>query len=217
MKKLLLVSATPFEIEPLLDFLDAYRKGPASFVYNDLHIDICITKVGMVSTAFELGKLINKTYDLAVNAGVAGCFGELALGEVVNVKTDCFSELGAEDDEDFLSIDEMGFGQQQVEVLNPFHNKLIGKLPVVKGITVNTVHGRESSINAIVKALSPDVESMEGAAFLYAANAFGWKALQLRAISNKVERRNKNNWRMALAVKNLNEVLVELIKEFSSH
>ncbi len=60
-----------------------------------------------------------------------------------------------------------------------------------------------------------DVETMEGAAFILAANAFNWRAIQLRAISNKVEKRNKDNWQMALAIKNLNHVVVELLQNLN--
>jgi len=35
--------------------------------------------------------------------------------------------------------------------------------------------------------------------------------LALRAISNKVERRNKNNWKIALALNNLSEKLKEVL------
>src|SRR4051812_31459259 len=99
MKQLLLVSATAFEIEPLVLFLREYRVPETGhFRYGNLDVEICITKVGMVNTAFELGKRVGKRYDVVVNAGVAGSFGKQALGEVVNVTADCFSELGAEDD-----------------------------------------------------------------------------------------------------------------------
>jgi len=53
---------------------------------------------------------------------------------------------------------------------------------------------------------------MEGAAFLYACLLEGISCLQIRAISNKVERRNKDNWDIKLAVKNLTEKSLEIIK-----
>ena len=42
------------------------------------------------------------------------------------------------------------------------------KLPAVRGITVNTVHGNERSIADTVRRFDPQVESMEGAGFMYA-------------------------------------------------
>jgi futalosine hydrolase len=215
MKKLLLVSATPFEIEPVLQFLDVYKKSPGHFIYGKLSVEVCITKAGMVATAFELGRLNGKNFDMAINAGVAGSFGKHVLGEVLHVTEDCFSELGAEDDTRFLSIDEIGLGEQRIKGLHPLKNKIIDRLQKAKGITVNTVHGNEASIEKAIGRYTPDTESMEGAAFFYAANAYGWEAAQIRAISNKVEKRNKASWQMGLAIKNLNEVLIELFKDLS--
>ena len=65
----------------------------------------------MTATAFALGReLATNQYDLAINLGIAGSFDRnIALGEVVEVTDDRFSELGAEDDEAFLTIDEAGF------------------------------------------------------------------------------------------------------------
>jgi len=216
MVKILLVSATVFEIEPTLLFLEHYKSGkPHTFIFGKLEIETCITKVGMVNTAFELGKLAGRHIDIAINAGVAGSFGELEEGEVVNVTDDCFSELGAEDGPKFLSIDLLGLGERKCGLNNLVHNLVTDKLPMVNGITVNTVHGNEESIERIARECPADVETMEGAAFIHAANAFNWRGIQLRAISNKVERRNKNNWQMPLAIKNLNEVLIELIKNLA--
>lgn len=215
MKKLLLISATPFEIEPVVKFLDAYKQDQERFVYGNLEVEICVTGAGMVATAFELGKRSAKAFDLAINAGVAGSFEDHALGEVLNVTEDCFSELGAEDDTRFLSIKDIGLGEQHIRLLHPLQNKVIDSLRKAKGITVNTVHGNDASIKKAVKAYSPGIESMEGAAFMYAANACGWQAAQLRSISNRVEKRNKDTWQMGLAIKNLNELLLALIRDLS--
>jgi futalosine hydrolase len=55
---------------------------------------------------------------------------------------------------------------------------------------------------------------MEGAAFFYACEEANVDGLQVRAISNYVEKRNKENWNLALAVKNLNDWLIQDIKTF---
>lgn len=215
---IILVSATPFEVEPCLLFLEHYKAAkPHCYIFGKLSIEVIITKVGMVNTAFELGKQTGKQVDIAINAGVAGSFGEYDEGEVVNVTDDCFSELGAEDDEHFLSIDALGLGEQRVGLSNLVHNEVTDKLPMVTGITVNTVHGNEMTIKKVMRDYGAAVESMEGAAFIHAANSFNWRAIQLRAISNKVEKRNRNSWQMALAIKNLNVVLIELIKNLNHY
>lgn len=208
MKKLILVSATVFEIEPCLQFLKNFKSEKFS-------VKTCITGVGMVNTAFELGKLHSEKVDLAINAGIAGSFGKHKTGEVLKVNQDCFSELGAQDGENFLSIDELNLGAQQVKLNSHFENAFTQQISLARGITVNTVHGEEQSISNIVKKYSPDIETMESAAFIHAANKNNWNALQLRAISNQVEKRNKENWNIPIAIKNLNETLIELLRNLN--
>jgi futalosine hydrolase len=216
MTKLLIVSATEAEIQPVLIFLSPYKSPePFSFVFGRLAIDVCITGVGMVNTSFELGRIDGENYDMAINAGVAGAFGDLNKGAIVNVTEDCFSEWGAEDGENFLRIDDLNFGKQKIEIENQLESFVSENLPKVRGITVNKVHGHQKSIEKIIASHGPDVESMEGAAFIHAANFYNWQAVQLRAISNKVKTRNKNNWDLPLAVQNLNATVIELIRELN--
>lgn len=217
MTRILLVSATEFEIEPTLRFLEKrHSLKKNTYLLEHVRVTVCITKAGMVNTAFELGQFKGDDIDLAINAGVAGSFGTFGIGSVVNVQQDCWSELGAEDGENFLSMDEIGLGQQHVQLQNTFTSSVLAKIPLAKGITVNTVHGRESSIAEVRRRYAPDVESMEGAAFIHAANSFQWKAVQLRSISNAVERRNKNNWNLPLAITNLNTLLLDLLNELNA-
>jgi futalosine hydrolase len=70
----------------------------------------------------------------------------------------------------------------------------------VTGITVNTVHGNPATIAAVVRRCRPQVESMEGAAFMYACRLAEVKYAQVRAISNVVARRNRTAWMIPQAV-----------------
>ena len=200
--KILLVSATKFEVNPLLKLVDDKSK------FGKHSIDVLITGVGMTATAFYLGKNLNKKYDLAINAGVAGSFKKnIPLGAIVNVVSDCFADLGAEDGNKFLTAKEIGLISDLV-----FRNKKIKSIPNVKAITVNTVHGNTSSIKKIVKNFNPDIETMEGAAFFFACKSESIPCIQIRAISNYVERRNKKNWKIKLAIENLNSFLVNYLQ-----
>ena len=86
-------------------------------------------------------------------------------------------------------------------------------LPAVSGITVNTVHGDDKAISQIVHRLNPQVESMEGAACMLACQNSGVLCVQLRAISNYVEKRNKAAWDISLAIQNLNQELSNFLAE----
>jgi futalosine hydrolase len=199
MNKILIVAATEDEIK------DIIQAG--------LPCDVLITGVGMIATTFALTrKLQEQTYDLIINIGIAGSFDRnIPLGTVVQVVKDTFSELGAEDNGKFIDIFDMGFvGANDT----PFHNKwLVGcshtPLKSVSGITVNKVHGNISSIEEVVKDYNPDVESMEGAGCMYVALSMGMKVLQVRSISNYVEPRNRSNWQIPLAIKNLNNFVIK--------
>ena len=83
-------------------------------------------------------------------------------------------------------------------------------LQEVKAITVNKVHGNELSILKTIDRFNPEIESMEGAAFFYACEQANTSCIQIRAISNFVERRNRANWNIKLAVNTLNDTLIHL-------
>ncbi len=199
--KILIVAATAAEIAPTVDKYHGHV--PKS--------DILITGVGMTATAFSLGRhLVNHPYSLIINAGIAGSFDHsIPLGTVVSVEKDIFAELGAEDGEDFLSISNLGFGENTFipPVLPHTLLPLVAGLNKVTGITVNLVHGNDSTIEAIHHRFGAEVESMEGAAVFYVAGPMGIPAIQVRAISNYVERRNRANWQIGPAIGNLNDWL----------
>lgn len=208
--KLLLVTATKLEIEPAIHH---FGLETGQITSRDHNIKLLITGVGMVATAYALGKeLAVSSYDLAINAGIAGSFDSSILnGNVVFVDEDHFSDLGAENKDHFLAIDEMGFGESRsIPIKHPQIN--LPDFKHVKSITVNTVHGNRKSIENIVERLNPQIETMEGAAFFYACNDVNLPSVQLRAISNVVEERNTLNWDIPLAVKNLNDRLIKLIE-----
>lgn len=185
-----------------------------------VNISILITGVGMVATAFAIGRhLATNQYDLAVNLGIAGSFDrDIDLGEVVEIKEDTFSELGAEDDADFLPIDKLGFGTGTFypgKSLNELDGNRFN-LKQVRAITVNTVHGNEGSIKKIAERLNPQLESMEGAAFFYACKQFDIPCIQIRAVSNYVEKRNRDNWKIGLAIKNLNTFATDFLRQYDN-
>ena len=198
----LVIAATEAEIGPFFGLTAQQRPG--------LHT--LITGVGMVATALALGERLATThYDLLLNVGVAGSFDRtIPLGEVVWVVQDTFSELGVEDGNRFLDSEVSGLAPCIFQ--SEYRHSAVTNLRQCNGITVNTVHGDDAAIGKVVERLSPDVESMEGAAVFQAAQHFGIPALQVRAISNYVERRNKANWQLAPAIANLNSWLAEFAR-----
>jgi futalosine hydrolase len=170
------------------------------------NLPILITGVGMVNTTINLTKeLIKNNYDLVINMGVSGCFSdEIKIGDVVEVIEDCFSEIGFEDEQIFSEFSDLDIKTRFIVDGRTYLKK-------VKGITVNTVHGNENSIHNIIERLHPDIESMEGAAVFKVCEEMKVPCIQIRSISNKVERRNKGNWDLDLSISNLNMEVEKII------
>ncbi|MGZ4034975.1 MAG: futalosine hydrolase [Bacteroidia bacterium] len=217
--KILIVSATKFEIDPLLKKMEIVHGADSrlfSCKYKKLEIDFLITGVGMVATAYYSGKAINDSYDAAFNLGICGSFNSnLEIGTVVNIYEDCFSELGAEDGDEFLSLEDLKLdGVTKIKNNYGTISIEIEKLPKVNGITVNTTHGNEKTIEKIAMKFHPIIESMEGAAFMLVCENEKIPYAQIRAVSNFVERRNKDRWNIPLAIKNLNDTFIKILDSF---
>ena len=222
--RVLLVSATHAEVAPLVARLTP-GAGPAARVtaYRGAghDVDVLVTGVGMVATAVWCSRALDQMpYDLALNVGVCGSFDRaLEAGRVVHVAADRIADLGAEDGDTFLTAHELNLldenefpftGGELVNAAPPANAGLAG-LSAVRGITVNTAHGNEQSIAAVVRRCAPQVESMEGAAFMYACLVHGLPFAQVRAVSNVVERRNRGAWQMARAIGSLATAAVDIL------
>jgi len=223
--RILVVTATAAEVAPLVSrltplsehnrHLRAYRRGAHD-------IDVLTTGVGMVATATWCSRtLMAADYDLALNAGVCGAFDRaLALGTVVHVTTDQLAELGAEDGDSFLTIHDLGlldgnefpFTAGALVNSSPPDSHVLRSLPLVTAITVSTVHGNDDSIARAIDRFSPQVESMEGGAFMYACLVHRLPFAQVRSVSNVVERRNRDAWNVPEAIRTVNATLLAIVE-----
>ena len=212
--KILVVAATEFETKGLKEQLTEEEI---------CSIDFLITGVGMINTCFELSKvLLQKKYEYVVNIGIAGSFErDIEIGETVWVKRELFSEMGAEDGDQFLSLIQLGlqthdefpfeWGELKAKQLKELTT--LASLKQVRAITVNKVHGNEESIMKTKMQFSPQIESMEGAAVFYVCLKTNTNCIQIRTISNYVERRNREAWNMPLALINLHSTSTKLVRE----
>ena len=145
----------------------------------------------------------------------------IPLGDVVHVASDRIAELGAEAGESFLTIHELGllgvdefpFTRGQLVNTSAPLNAAVGRLRSVRGITVNTVHGHPPSIARVASMFDPQVESMEGAAFMYACLTHGIPFAQVRAVSNVVETRTRAAWKLEDAVANLGHTALAILEQ----
>ena len=233
--RILIVSSTYQEIEKtLIRFPKRQIIVPnrmERIQHQKAEIDILITGVGMLFTAYHLGKtLATYQYDFSINAGLSGAFDrQLALGEVVHVTKDFLPELGAENLDNFIPLSDLNllsefdhpYTKNGIENISLLNLKSILALKKVNGITVNTVHGNEKTIQKQMDLYFDlfkkrvQTETMEGAAFLHACIQSRLSCMQLRAVSNYVEPRNRDSWKIELAIENLNKKLFEIINEIT--
>jgi len=222
--RILVVAATSAEIHPFVAGLRCESEGDSrmSRYTRGVHrVDVLTAGVGMVATAAWCSRVLaTEHFDMALNLGVCGSFDRtLAPGSVVHVVSECLSELGAEDNGAFLTIqelkllgdDEFPFQGGRMMNVAPPPNSVLRRLPSVDGITVNTVHGNEPSIAAVVQRFRPHVESMEGAAFMYACLINRLPCAEVRAVSNMVEKRNRGAWKIAEAIRGLGETALNIL------
>lgn len=216
--KILLIAATEAEIAPLTEYIEPFRTSAngQTYAFGNVGISLLITGVGMVATAYNLTKQLAKNhYDIVLQAGVGGAFNNsIALADVVIVGKERFADFGAEDNGKYIDIFDLGllhanetpFTDKWLEAPEVSLPKVL-ELKRVSGVTVNTVSGSTDTIQRIIEIYNPDVESMEGAAMHYVCLQEGISFVQIRAISNYVEPRDKSKWQMGKAIKNLNDVL----------
>lgn len=219
--KVLIVVATKGESSGLLPKLGLSARDTRLWQGNwqGHQLDLLHTGIGMVNTALWMGRqIIQSDYELALNLGIAGSFGEHpGIGEVVEVKEDIYAELGADSPAGFLDLEALGFPAWQNGSL-PGYNRLSNPhagrsdLSLVRALTVNRVHGTAGRIAATRQRWEPEIESMEGAAFFQVALEAGLSCTALRSISNYVEPRNRAAWDIPAALRSLEEAALRFLE-----
>lgn len=221
----LLVAATPYEIVPLrAQIKEEGMSQEGYFLWKGLKIEFLVTGVGQLATAARLStRLAQGSPEWLINVGVAGSLRQdWELGKVVQVISERPADLGVEEaDGRFTDVFEMELweNEQPPFLHGKLHNPAAATfdfLPKAKGITVNKVHGTAKSIAAL-KQKYPDaeVESMEGAAVFFACLEAKLPFLELRALSNYVEPRNKEGWELGKAINNLTTTSLTLLQSLS--
>ena len=227
--KILCVSATKIEMAPLikkikklLNLLD--HNG--IYQFRDLEIKFLITGIGSVNTTYFLTReLTRQNYDLIINIGIAGSFNESTeIGSVVEVREETFADLGVFDERGFKTLFDSGFLEKNVFPLvdgrminhkDDSFTDLFPRLKKVSGVTVNNPSGNIERAKIIQEKFSPDVETMEGAAFFFTCLMEKVPFAEIRAISNSVGTTDKSKWDIYSATQNLSTEIINLLDKIS--
>ncbi|MEN8118812.1 MAG: futalosine hydrolase [Bacteroidota bacterium] len=224
--QILIISATIFEIEKIIDefqFTQIDEKFYSKKIKEN-SIDILISGIGIAFTIYSLTNSLNKKkYDLVLNTGIAGSLtDQLNIGEVVQIETEEFADLGVRSKDSFSTLFDSGFMKpdkfpfKDGKLKNSGYKNILSiELKQVNGITVNTVNGNKKEIEKLKKKFDADIENMEGAAVFYVCLMENVPFVQIRSISNYVEERNKDNWDIPLAINKLNNYCKELLKSIN--
>ena len=214
---MLLVSATDFEISKTAGWLNG-----RSIPHNASKPDLLIGGIGQLQTAYALQKKIGiHRPDLVIQAGIAGSGAEEDIGKVFVIGTDMLHDLGVLEKTGFKNLFDLGLDKPErfpfrKGVLKNPHRRLLEwtGLPVVDGITVNTIISDDSPV--FQRNQIPFVESMEGAALHYVCLMEKIPFLQIRSVSNVLGDRDKNRWKLKEAIESLHESLVFLIQKLEN-
>ena len=183
------------------------------------NVTTCITGIGTGAASFALTRaLCMGSYDFVLGAGIGGTFDRsMPLCSLAVITEERFADLGAEDRDSFQSVFDLGLVRPNIP---PFAG---GALPAdlsqspfplsglqhAAGITVETGTGCAETVAKRLARFGPVVETMEGAALHYVCRQLDIPFLQLRAISNYAEVRNRDAWEIEGAVSALNGKLAE--------
>ncbi len=190
--------------------VQAEQEAVLSGLKDDARFAVLTGGVGPVAAAVNTTKaLAAGKYDLVINAGIAGGFpGKAEIGSLVLASEIVAADLGAETSDGFLPLDELGFGDTRVCVdtglLKQVEQAMAKtKINVRKGpiLTLSTVTGTVASANKMTSRVpEAAAEAMEGFGVALAAQLSEVQVMEIRAISNLVGPRDRNNWRIQEAL-----------------
>jgi futalosine hydrolase len=195
---------TSVDVEQAAVLKGLQQSNQPAFAY-----DVHVVGVGAVAAAVGTMKRLASTdssYQLVINAGIAGRFSAHTTfqpGECVLANRIIAADLGAEHEQGFHPLSELGFGQDSFQIednlLQTYKTNLHCNVGPI--LTVSTVTG-SSSRAQILKQRYPNAlaEAMEGFGVASAAHSYGLPCLELRTMSNIVGPRDRNKWNIQEAL-----------------
>jgi futalosine hydrolase len=177
---------------------DAVRAGA-----DRRHVVVEPVGVGPAAAAAGTARLLAAgDYRAVISAGIAGGFpGRAPIGATVLGARSIAADLGAESEDGFLRVEELGFGTSLVPADKALLEALAAALPgaiVGDVLTLSTVTGTASTAQRLARRFPDAVaEAMEG--YGVAVAAAGLPFVELRAISNAIGPRDRAAWRLAEA------------------
>jgi len=186
-------------------------------VFEEHGLDKAHVLITGIGTPLTLSSLLDYLYwhpvDLAIQVGFAGSFNEsLTIGTTHVVLMDAFADVAWYSDGQREPVYKNHGGSFFPLAGYLLPNGLSAHVEGVRGITVHEPTMDKENIIWLKKYWSPDLETMEGAAFYLACNLRNVPSLQIRVVSNYVGD-NREKWEFSLALQALKKTWVPLVKK----
>jgi len=184
--------------------------------------------VGKVNATHSATLMLeNYDVDLMILFGIGGGYKDALIGDVMVAQSENYAEEGILTEYGWKSMEFIGFPllKNEIEYFNTFPmDSLLSQLAVkVSGdlgfntaygnfITVSQCSGTRESGELLKNRFDGICENMEGAAVAHICALYGIPVIEIRGISNIIEKRELIKWNIPLAVSNCNKVVSELVK-----
>lgn len=205
--------------------MQAGRKKIISGTLAGREVLLMATGPGMINTAQSLTAVIEFLGpELIIQTGCAGAFREsgIAIGDVGIAVLEINAQSGLESPDGSPLPDPLPFsvlkdGQTEYKNHYPLNDSLASSaLEILKAddcskdfqvrkgafVTVSTITATDLRAKLLFDRFGPCMEQMEGAAAAHIALLYDIPFLEIRAASNFVGKRDKNEWNLTLAFQN---------------
>lgn len=205
--------------------LEVGGRKMVSGVLGGIDVRLLETGPGMANAVQAITAAIEaRRPSLILQIGCGGVFepSGMKIGDVAAAEMEIDVHLGVEASDPAVFIDPLPFpviSKPDQAILNryPLNSKLVdsackamkaefkdNKAGVFKGpfVTVSTITATDLRAQKLFEAFCPCMENMEGAGAAHAASHYNIPFVEIRSASNRVGKRDRGAWNLALAFQN---------------
>jgi futalosine hydrolase len=238
---ILIISAIEKELNNILlkiSQISCYKYMGKKIVSGKLYnrtINILISGPGIVNAAHTLTYAIIKLKpNLIILSGCAGSFAksDLYVGDIAVATKEIDVHLGIEPENSLQKPKELPFyiinnsiklkniypldivlAESAFSIINGYFKNIDVAVKTGPFITVSQITATKKTADYYYKKYTPCMESMEGSAIAHIAILYKIPLIEIRASSNLVGIRDKDQWNLDLAFKRSSKAVSLLIKE----
>ncbi len=236
-KSLIIIAAVRGEVSKIIEQIEipvissVGRREIISGYLKEMPVRVLITGPGIANTVQSLSAAIeNQMPSLIIQTGCAGAFKEsgLQIGDIGIAAEENDVHLGIEPENRTFKLDELPFPVIELENLKitnsyPLNQKLVNSdfdivkedfdkkgIQVKKGpfVTVSRITATDKRAEELFEIFGAYMESMEGSGAAHTAIHYDIPFLEIRAASNFVGKRNRDEWNLPLAFERCAEAVL---------